>query len=48
MCTWCAAFTIRSRIDSATTGFGKSEYQSEAWRLAVKIEGFPARTQTSS
>lgn len=31
-----AEFTMRSRIDSATTGFGNSEYQSEAWRLAVR------------
>jgi hypothetical protein len=29
MCTWCAVLTIRSRIDSATTGLGNSEYQSE-------------------
>jgi hypothetical protein len=28
MWTWWAAFTSRSRIDSATTGFGNSSYQS--------------------
>jgi len=28
MWRWCAPFTTRSRMDSATTGFGKSEYQS--------------------
>ena len=48
MCTWWAEFTMRSRIDSATTGLGNSEYQSGAWRLAVKTAGLPARSVTSS
>jgi hypothetical protein len=42
MWTWWAEFTIRSRIDSATTGLGNSVYQSEAWRLAVKMAGRPS------
>ncbi len=33
MWTWWAEFTMRSRIDSATTGFGNSVYQSEAARV---------------
>ena len=40
MWMWWAALTMRSRIDSATTGFGNSEYQSDACRLAVKIGCF--------
>jgi hypothetical protein len=39
MWRWWAELTMRSRIDSATTGFGNSEYQSAAWRLAVEMAG---------
>ena len=38
MWTWWALLTTRSRIDSATTGFGNSEYQSVAALFAVMIE----------
>ncbi|MGO8875487.1 MAG: hypothetical protein ACLQNG_06960 [Acidimicrobiales bacterium] len=40
--------TMRSRIDSATTGFGNSPYQSWAILLAVKIVALPATAATSA
>ena len=43
MWMWWAMLTMRSRIDSATTGLGKREYQSAADRLAVMIRLFLAR-----
>jgi hypothetical protein len=48
MWRWCALLTTRSRIDSATTGFGNSEYQSVAARLAVAMRLLPARSVINS
>jgi hypothetical protein len=48
MWMWCAPLTTRSRIDSATTGFGNSEYQSSAERFAVMIRLRPALSLISS
>jgi hypothetical protein len=47
MWMWWAGLTMRSRIDLATTGFGNSEYQSEACRFAVKIAGVAPRSRVS-
>jgi hypothetical protein len=44
MQTWWALFTTRSKMDSATTAFGNSEYQSVAALLAVTMRVLPARS----
>jgi hypothetical protein len=48
MWMWCALLTTRSKMDSATTGFGNNEYQSVAALLAVAIKLFPVLSLTSS
>ena len=48
MWRWLAELMTRSKMDSATTGLGNSEYQSEAARFAVMIRLLPARSVTSS
>ncbi|MDH6115364.1 hypothetical protein P3T36_007200 [Kitasatospora sp. MAP12-15] len=48
MMTWWLVLISRSRSDSATTGLGKSGYQSLGARLLVMIRDRPCRSLTSS
>ena len=47
---WWLVLISRSSSDSATTGLGKSGYQSVGARLLVRIKGLPAmaRSETRS
>jgi hypothetical protein len=46
MWMWWATLKLRSRIDSATTGLGKREYQFSAERLAVMMRDLFVRSVT--
>ena len=48
MWIWWAVFVSRSRMDSATTGFGKSGYQSSGLRFEVITIDRLARSVMSS